>query len=141
MTITLKKVGFWFVLAALAAFMGITMMPATSQAAGTTGGIQSDSLETFNKSANLGDQELETTIGSIVQTVLGFLGLLAVLIVLWAGFLWMTAGGNEDQIAKAKSILIAGLIGLLIILSAYAITTFVLREFGDATNTKFEGLE
>lgn len=139
MTTTLKKAGIWFALAAAAAFIGITMLPATSHAS-TDGNISGTSLNVFNAQAGLGDQELEVTIGSIVQTILGFLGLLAVLLVLWAGFLWMTAGGNEDQIAKAKSILIAALIGLLIILSAYAITTFVLKEFGGATGTTFSDI-
>jgi len=43
----------------------------------------------------------------------------------YAGLMWMTAGGNEDRIKKARQILIAAIIGLVIVLSAYAITQFI----------------
>ena len=94
-------------------------------------------LTEFQEATQLGDADLRVTIAKIVRVVLGFLGILAVLIVLWAGFLWMTAAGNEDQVGRAKRILIQGLIGLLIIMSALAITQFVLKEFGEATGTTF----
>jgi len=55
------------------------------------------------------------------------LGLIALVIVLYAGFMWMTSGGNEEKISKAKKILSAGVIGLLIILASYAITSFILQ--------------
>ena len=117
---------------AAAAFIGSTMMPITSHAAKIDTG-----LGDFQDATQLGEEDLKKTIGEIVKVVLGFLGIIAVLIVLWAGFLWMTATGNEDQITKAKGILVGGLIGLLIVLSAYAITKFVLDEFGQASGTEF----
>jgi len=55
------------------------------------------------------------------------LGLIALVIVLYAGFMWMTSGGNEEKISKAKKILSAGVIGLIIILASYAITSFILQ--------------
>ncbi len=130
MLTTLQKVSIWTMAAIMAAFVGMTAVPANAQ-------IETD-LDKFQSATGLGDEDLKTTIGEIVQVILGFLGILAVLIVLWAGFLWMTATGNEDQVGKAKSILIAGIIGLLIIMSAYAITTFVLEEFGTASGTQFD---
>lgn len=132
MLTTMQKVSIWTMAAIMAAFVGMTAVPANAQ-------IDTE-LDTFQATTGLGDNDLRATIGDIVQVILGFLGILAVLIVLWAGFLWMTATGNEDQVGKAKSILIAGIIGLLIILSAYAVTAFVLQEFGDATGTTFTGL-
>ncbi len=125
---TMKKAGIW----ATAAMSGVMMaMPLIASAQIDTG------LTDFNNTAQLGEEDLRTTIGNIVRVVLGFLGLLAVLLVLWAGFLWMTATGNEDQIGKAKGILISAVIGLIIIMSAYAITTFIFDEFGSATGTQF----
>ncbi|MEK7648162.1 MAG: hypothetical protein AAB384_03990 [Patescibacteria group bacterium] len=125
---TIKKAGIW----ATAAMSGLMMaMPLVASAQIGTG------LDEFNEKAQLGENDLRETIGEIVRVVLGFLGLLAVLLVLWAGFLWMTATGNEDQIGKAKGILISAVIGLIIIMSAYAITTFIFDEFGDATGTTF----
>jgi len=48
-----------------------------------------------------------------------------VCLILYGGFKWMTAGGNEEQVGEAKKIIISGVIGLIIILSAYAIANFV----------------
>lgn len=63
----------------------------------------------------------------IVRAALGFLGIVALIIVLYGGFVWMTSGGNEEKIATAKKILINGVIGLIIILSAFGITQWVLN--------------
>ena len=69
----------------------------------------------------------------IIKVVLGFLGILAVVIILFAGFKWMTAGGNEENVTAAKKMLIAGIIGLVIILSAYALATFIIKQIIGAT--------
>jgi type IV secretion system pilin/Big-like domain-containing protein len=79
--------------------------------------------------------DIRVVAGSIIQLFLGLLGLIALVIILYAGFVWMTSGGNEEKISKAKKILSAGVIGLMIILSAYAITTFILDELQDALNS------
>lgn len=62
----------------------------------------------------------------IIRVALGFLGVLALGIVLYGGFVWMTSAGNEEKIATAKKILTNGLIGLVIILMAVGITQYVL---------------
>ena len=67
----------------------------------------------------------------VIRIILGFLGILAVIIVLYAGFKWMTAGGNEERVGDAKKILIAGLIGLIIIVFSYAIVNFIINQFVD----------
>ena len=71
--------------------------------------------------------DLRLAIIRIVQWFLGFLGLAAVIIMMYAGFLWMTARGNADQIKRAKKVLINALIGLIIILMAWAIVFFIVR--------------
>jgi hypothetical protein len=68
--------------------------------------------------------------GKILGSVLGFTGTIFFVLVVYAGLMWMTAAGNEDSIAKAKKILIAAIIGLIIVLSAYAITTFIGNSLG-----------
>ena len=65
------------------------------------------------------------TIVDIIKTVLGFLGLFCTILIIWGGFRWMTAGGNEENVRNAKKTIIAASIGLAIILSAYAITLFI----------------
>mgnify|MGYP001599374490 CR=1 FL=1 len=81
----------------------------------------------------LGDRALPETIASVINTILGLLGILAVVLILWAGFLWMTAAGIDDKIKQAKGIMTAGVIGLAIIFSAYAIAQFVLTKLISAT--------
>lgn len=69
----------------------------------------------------------------IINAILGLLGIVATVLVLYAGFMWMTAGGNDEQVGKARKILISAVIGLAIILSAWAITSFVLSNLYEAT--------
>lgn len=67
-------------------------------------------------------------IGRIIQWALGFLGVIAVALIMYAGFLWMTSAGEEERISKAKGILKDALIGLIIVLSAWGITTFIISR-------------
>lgn len=80
-------------------------------------------------------QTLQTTIGLIINVLLGFLGVIFLVLTIYAGFLWMTAGGNADQVEKAKKMLIQAIIGLVILLSAYAISNFVIGAISGATGT------
>lgn len=81
----------------------------------------------------LGTADLESTVIKIVQWALGFLGLVAVIMILIGGFQWMTAGGNEEKVAESKKLIIAGIIGLAIIFGAYAIASFVIQQLATAT--------
>jgi len=83
---------------------------------------------TFANTAGLASGSLVLMIARAIRIFLGFLGVIAVIIVLYAGFLWTTAGGEEDKLKKAKKILKNGVIGLLIILSSFAIAQFVLSN-------------
>lgn len=67
----------------------------------------------------------------IVKYLMTFLGIIAVVVILIGGFKWMTAAGNEDQVSQAKKMIIAGAIGLVVILSAFAIVTFVINISND----------
>ena len=68
----------------------------------------------------------------IIRFVLGLLGIIAVVLILYAGFKWMLSRGNEEEISDAKKILIGGVIGLAIILSAYIIANFVINHIYSA---------
>lgn len=69
-------------------------------------------------------------IGTIVSSVLGFLGVIFFLLVFYAGLVWMTAQGNEEKIERSKEIISAAVVGLVIVLAAYAFTQFIFRELG-----------
>ncbi len=81
-------------------------------------------LTPFGRTFGQSQNPLNIVVG-IVKTVLGFLGIIFVALVIYAGFLWMTSAGNEEKIKKAKSILTNSIIGLAIILGAWVITRFV----------------
>ncbi|MBU1203114.1 pilin [Patescibacteria group bacterium] len=81
----------------------------------------------------LGSKPLRETIGGVVNIALGFLGILTTLLILWGGFKWMTSAGNSEQVDQAKRIISAGVIGLIIVLSAYAISRYVLIELRKET--------
>lgn len=100
-----------------------------------TGQLSSDDLlgSEFGDSTGLGQGDLKATIGSLINVALQFLGVVTVVIILYGGFKWMTAGGNEEKVGEAKRLIIAGIIGLAIILSAYAISSFVIGSILTAT--------
>lgn len=68
---------------------------------------------------------LSARIGLIIGAILSFIAVIFMILVIYAGILWMTARGNEQQVEKAKILLFQSIIGLIIILSAYIITNFV----------------
>lgn len=80
-------------------------------------------------------------IARIIQIALSFLGIIAILLTLYAGFTWMSSGGDEDKISRAKQILKNAVIGLVIILSSWAITTYLISKItgslGSALNPGF----
>ena len=83
--------------------------------------------------SGLRNSDLRLTVVSIIRMLMGMLGMLAVVLMIYSGFTWMTAGGNEEKIGKAKKLLFYCAIGLAVILSAYAITSFVLFQLANAT--------
>jgi len=94
----------------------------------------------FQKGTGLGNNDPRKIVTNIINIALGFLGILAIVIIMYAGFLWMMSGGNPDKINKAKHILISGAIGLVIVMSSFAIASFVLDAiFRSTTHTPGAG--
>ncbi|MBP6884794.1 MAG: hypothetical protein KBC17_03130 [Candidatus Pacebacteria bacterium] len=75
-------------------------------------------------------QELSTLVGNVLGTALSMVGVLFFGLMIYGGILWMTARGNDDQTKKAFDTITAAVIGLVIILASYAITTFAFRTVG-----------
>ena len=82
-----------------------------------------------SQGANLGDvpQDPRLIAARMIRIFLSLLGIIFLAMTIYAGFLWMTAGGETDKLDKAKKLLYNGVIGLAIIFAAYAITYFVIR--------------
>ncbi|MDP3900428.1 MAG: hypothetical protein Q8Q23_05095 [bacterium] len=81
----------------------------------------------------LGSEDPRAVVANVVNVLLGFLGIIAVILILTGGFMWMTAAGNDDKISTSKSIMTAGVIGLVIVLASFGIATFVVNAFLGAT--------
>jgi len=108
-------------------------LPAIALAQGI-GDLSNLGLNAFAQNTNLGTNvALINSIARIINILLGFLGVIAVILVLLGGFKWMTAAGNEDKIGEAKKLMGAGVVGLVIILAAYAIAAFVVNQLVEAT--------
>ncbi|MFH1661845.1 MAG: MMCAP2_0565 family pilin-like conjugal transfer protein [Candidatus Falkowbacteria bacterium] len=72
-------------------------------------------------------------VGAVIGTFLSFLGIIFLILTIYGGFIWMTSGGNETKVLKAKETLRNAIIGLIIIVSAYAVTRFVFDSLLQAT--------
>ncbi|MBU0647246.1 MAG: Ig-like domain-containing protein [Patescibacteria group bacterium] len=88
----------------------------------------------YGVGTGLGQEDPRIIVAKIIRIVIGFLGIIAVGLVLYAGWLWMTSDGEEDKVEKAKMILRNALIGLIIILSSFAIVSFILNKLVGATS-------
>jgi len=87
----------------------------------------------FNTSASSGDN-VPLIIGGIIKIILSFLGIIFFIFVLYGGFLWMTAGGKEDQVTKAIDMVKNASIGLIIIVVAYALSAFIMDAVIEASD-------
>ncbi len=73
-------------------------------------------------------QDVGDVVGTGIKLVLTLVGLIFLILMVYAGLLWMTARGEEAQVEKARKIIVAAVIGLVIVVSAYAITTLVMDK-------------
>ena len=81
--------------------------------------------QTGTPSANY---DIRIMVARLIRVVLELLGIIALVIIIAAGFRWMMANGNEEKVEEAKKQLINGVTGLIIILAAFAIATFVINQ-------------
>lgn len=81
--------------------------------------------------ATTGDSSIGTYVGErILVPALSLVGVIFLVLMVYAGFLWMTAGGKPDNVQKAKDLMIRAVIGIIIISAAYAITDFIFDALG-----------
>ena len=79
------------------------------------------------------DASIEVLIAQIIQAVLSLIGVIFLILMIYGGYLWMTARGNEEQVTKAKGVITASLIGIIVVLGAYAISYFVISILAEGT--------
>lgn len=85
--------------------------------------------------AELKDVGVGVFVGRLIQAVLSLLGIIVLVFLIYGGYLWLMSGGNEQTLRKAKDILINAAIGLIIVLAAFAITTFIVEGISKAVSS------
>ena len=116
-----KKIIIFLFILSFVAILGNTVLAQVDTGISTAAGI------------GLGDTDPRIVTANVIRVFLGFLGLIALILILYAGFLWTTSAGDAGKIDKAKKILVSAVIGLLIILSSFAIASFILSKLLSST--------
>ena len=100
-----------------------------------------ENLGTSAQGTGLETRDLPQTVGLIIKGILSLIGTIFLILTIYAGVLWMTAQGESEKVEKAQNILKAAVIGLVIVMSAYAITYFVTSKLGGASKSSGEELQ
>ncbi len=124
----LRSLGRVCLVSAVFAFaLGLTLSaPAFAQGTDALGAANQN-VANVAASAGLPSTDLFTIIGRVINVVLGLTGIILLSIMLYAGYLWMTSGGESEKVEKAQTMIKNAVIGLLIVVSAFAITRFVMN--------------
>lgn len=115
-------------------FVAMTMLPAFASAQSQGLSSVSGGLRAAAQTGGLGDfcrgtafnSCLATVTGTVINVVLGLSGIILLGYILYAGFLWMTSGGEMEKAKEARTMISNAVIGLIILISAFAISSFVL---------------
>lgn len=90
--------------------------------------------EGMGDAMGLSSQPISVIIGNLINVVLSVLGFVLVILIIWSGIEWMTAGGESEKVEKAKTRLLNSVIGLAIVLAAWAISNFVIDSLSGAVS-------
>ena len=92
---------------------------------------QNFGLDTTASTAGLKKSgSLSARVGELIGVILGFVGVIFLILIIYAGITIMTANGNKTKVEEARKTITGAVIGLIVVLSAYAITAFMGSSFG-----------
>lgn len=94
-------------------------------------GKQVKPLQTYT---HLGTKDPAYIVFTIINTALLFLGMITVILVIVAGFKWLTAAGEEEKITKAKDILKGAIMGLVIVMASYGLAQYIFTAIRFSTS-------
>lgn len=97
--------------------------------------IQQGDVPSNIAAATGGEGSIRALILRIVDFFLLFMGLIAVIMIIYGGIGYMTAMGNEEKVTKAKKIIMYAIIGIVIVLISFALVNTVIRGAGQGTET------
>lgn len=126
-----------FTMLALAVSLALpTLVQAADTVADYTGLQSTGNSAAYLNADNPTRTNIYVLIGTyIIQPVLGIVGIIFFMLMIYAGILWMTAAGNSDRVKKAKDILRNAIIGVVIVTAAYAITAAVFNAVTEGNVT------
>jgi hypothetical protein len=131
----MKKI--WLNIIAFFILMPTIVFAQNASSTGLKSAFGSNSVvqQTASSSYETGN-DFTSMLSDIILLILSLIGVVFMAYIIFAGWLWMSAGGNEQKVEKAKGILIQSIIGLIIIIGAYAISYFVIRIFNSQFKTQ-----
>lgn len=117
--------------------MSVFLPLASTLAVGNLGSANTN-LKGASSVAGYTEGDIGNMTGNIINTALSLVGIIFLALMVYAGYLWMTAHGEESQIEKSQDIIRAAIIGLTITMSAYAITALVTKKFSSTPSPVVE---
>ena len=99
------------------------------------GGLQELGQASGYQTSGISETTVSEIAGIAVKTFLSILGIIFIVLMLYGGYLWMTAGGKEEQLTKANELIQASVIGLIIFVAAYAVSYFIFSRIAPRTLT------
>ena len=99
------------------------------------GGLEDLGQASGYETSGISQTTISSIAGTAVSVFLSILGIIFIVLMLYGGYLWMMARGNEEQLTKAKELIQAAVIGLIIIVAAYAISFFIFNWLTPRTLT------
>ncbi len=85
------------------------------------------------------EQGIYNIISAVINATLSLMGVIFLALIVYGGYLYMTAGGDESKVEKARSTITRAVIGLLIVILAYSIANFVVPAIYCASNPSAGG--
>jgi ABC-type Fe3+-siderophore transport system permease subunit len=89
---------------------------------------------TYAESLGLPINDIREIIARLIRVLIGLMGFLLLLIILWSGFLYMTHGGDEEKREEAVNGIKNAVVGLVIMMISFSAVRFIVNAIGEATN-------
>ncbi|MBI1961524.1 MAG: DUF4148 domain-containing protein [Parcubacteria group bacterium] len=103
----------------------LKFLDATAVTGGLTGSVKPDAYSS--------EDAVLSVIGNIINVILGFVGIIFFVQMFYAGFRWMSSGGNEEVVTESKATIRSAVIGIVVVFAAFVVTNFTLNQIADIT--------
>lgn len=101
--------------------------PSSASSKAALDGLTATAEQGYSNAIPFKDLSVSALIGKFINIALSFVGVIMFVYTVYGGFLYMTASGDKAALGKGKEIVVNNVIGLVIIVSAYALTNFILN--------------